>query len=200
MLKLRSASSKGIVERDFRDSWRFNVAAYRIDRLLGLQLVPVSVERRWKGDRAAFTWWLDDVKMDEGGRLKNNLSPPDEPCWQEQANLVRMLDQLIDNADRNLGNLLITSTWRMWAIDHTRAFRYAREPRNVATLIGIDRAVLARLEALDFGTVKAAVGRYISDADIRNLLSRRNGIVAHFKKRGEAALYDRRDPAKGCTE
>lgn len=191
---------KGVTERNFRDSWRFNVAAYRIDRLLGLQLVPVSIERRWKGEAGAFTWWVDDVMMDEGGRLKKNLPAPDSRCWEEQANLVRMFDQLIDNADRNLGNLLITSQWRMWAIDHTRAFRYGRAPRNVATLTGIDRAVLARLEALDFRTVKDAVDGYIGDADIRNLLARRDGIVAHFRKRGEAGLYDRRDPAKGCTE
>ena len=191
---------KGVTERNFRDSWRFNVAAYRIDRLLGLQLVPVSIERRWKGEAGAFTWWVDDVMMDEGGRLKKNLSAPDSQCWEEQAHLVRMFDQLIDNADRNLGNLLITSQWRMWAIDHTRAFRYGRTPRNVATLTGIDRTILARLEALDFRAVKDAVDGYIGDADIRNLLARRDVIVAHFKKRGEAGLYDRRDPAKGCTE
>ena len=37
--------------------------------------------------------------------------------------LVRVFDQLIGNIDRNVGNLLITSDWRIWAIDHTRAFR-----------------------------------------------------------------------------
>ena len=191
---------KGVVERNFRDNWRFNVAAYKIDRLLGLNLVPVSVSRRWKGDPGAFTWWVDDVMMDEGERLKKNLVAPDAGCWEQHANLVRMFDRLIDNTDRNLGNLLITNTWRMWAIDHTRAFRYSRTPRTVATLTGIDRQVLKRLEALDFKTVKAAVDGHISDSDIRNLLARRDGIVAHFKARGESALFDRRDPAAGCLK
>ena len=33
------------LEINFRDSWRFNIAAYKIDRLLDLQLVPVAVQR-----------------------------------------------------------------------------------------------------------------------------------------------------------
>ncbi len=36
------------VEFDFRDSWTFNVAAYKIDRLIGLNMVPVSVERKYR--------------------------------------------------------------------------------------------------------------------------------------------------------
>lgn len=186
------------VEFDFRDSWQFNIAAYRIDRLLELQLVPVSVERNWRRGGAAFTWWIDDVLMDEGERLKQQLSPADSRCWNEQTHLVRMLDQLIDNSDRNMGNMLIATNWRVWAIDHTRAFRYARAPRSPAQLTGIDRTVLKRLEALDFAVLKRAIEGHISDADIRNLLSRRDGIVAYFTAR-EALLYDRRDPVAGCS-
>jgi len=37
--------------------------------------------------------------------------------------VVRLFDQLIYNTDRNLGNLLIDKSWRLWMIDHTRAFK-----------------------------------------------------------------------------
>ena len=33
------------VEINFRDSYKFNIAGYRLDRLLDLNVVPVSVER-----------------------------------------------------------------------------------------------------------------------------------------------------------
>ena len=185
-------------EINFRDNWQFNVAAYRIDRLLGLNLVPVSVDRTWKGQGAAFTWWIDDVMMDEEGRLKKKLQPPDALCWSEQLWALRVFDQLIDNSDRNLGNSIISNSWRLWGIDHTRAFRYSKEPRNPALLIRIDRALLQRLKALAFPTLKREVGKYLSDTDIRAILSRRDGIVTHFEKLGESSLYDRRDPAAGC--
>jgi hypothetical protein len=188
------------IEYDFRDSWRFNIAVYRVDRLLGLNLVPVSVPRIWRSRRAAFTWWADDVQMDEEQRMKKNLTAPNVACWNDQLRLVRVLDQLIDNSDRNLGNLLITNSWRLWAIDHTRAFRYSKAPRNAAILVAIDRTVLRQLETLDFPTLKREIGEYVTDADIRTLLSRRDGIVAHFQKRGDVALYDRQDPALGCLQ
>ena len=187
------------IEFNFRDNWQFNIAAYKIDRLLDLRLVPVAVKRGWKGSASAFSWWVDDVMMDEGERLKQKLVPPNVACWTEQTRLLRMFDQLIDNTDRNIGNTLITTRWRIWAIDHTRAFRYSKTLRNPASLTGIDRQVLARLEALDFDTVKRAVGGHINDGDVRNLLLRRDAMLEHYRTLGAVALYDRRDPLVGCS-
>ena len=164
-------------ERNFRDSWRFNVAAYKIDRLLGLDLVPVSVPRRWQMATGAFTWWVDDVLMDEEGRRAKDTQPPDAARWNTQMQTIRVFDQLIDNVDRNQGNILITSTWRLWAIDHTRAFRYATTPRKPENVSSMAPAVLDRLKALEFATLKKELGRYLTDDDIRNLLSRRDAIL-----------------------
>jgi L(+)-tartrate dehydratase beta subunit len=47
------------------DRWRYNVAAYRVDRLVQLNMVPVSVARKHGTAPASFTWWVDDVAMDE---------------------------------------------------------------------------------------------------------------------------------------
>jgi hypothetical protein len=185
-------------ELDFRDSWRFNIAAYRIDRLIGLNMVPVSVERRFQNQPAAYTWWVDDVLMDEGTRAAKNVRAPDQQCWNEQVWMVRVFDQLIDNTDRNLGNLLIGKDWRVWAIDHTRAFRYATEPRAPAILTRTDRRLLERLKALDFPTLEREIGQYVTDADIRRLLARRDGIVAHFDRLGSAGLFDRQNAGGGC--
>ena len=185
-------------ERNFRDSWTYNIAAYRLDRLIGLHMVPVSVSRTWNSQRAAFTWWVDDVMMDEGGRMKQNLQPPRTDCWVEQMHLLRVFDELIENTDRNLGNVLITTGWRIWAIDHTRAFRRSATPPNLAGLARIDRGVLDRLNALDFPTLQKEIGRYLADAEIRFLLSRRDAIVKHFAARGAGALFDRQDVSSGC--
>jgi hypothetical protein len=148
--------------------------------------------------RAAFTWWVDNVAMDEQTRDEKKIDPPNQACWTEQVLMVRVFDALIDNTDRNQGNTLYTKDWRVWAIDHTRAFRRGRGPTSFAHMPRIDRGVLQRMEALTLPMLKKEIGRYLTDADIRLLLSRRDALVKHFRSRGEIALFDRQDPDKGC--
>ncbi len=125
----------GLTELNFRDSYRFNIAGYQLARLLDLDNVPVSVERRVQRDQAAVTWWVDDVLMDEAGRLKAEAQKKVPTEWPSirtvnQIQLLRVFDELIANNDRNLGNLLWTADGKMWMIDHTRAFRLNKEEKN----------------------------------------------------------------------
>jgi hypothetical protein len=179
-------------EFNFRDSWEFNIAAYKVDRLLGFRLVPVSVERRFRNNRAAYTWWIDDVQMDEGERLKKKLNAPDPVLWNEEMQLVRLFDQLIANTDRNLGNLVITNAWTIWAIDHTRAFRTSDTLKTPGNIARCDRAIFERLKALDKATLKREVGSYLQNWEIDALLKRRDAIVTMIEGRGPAGLFDRR--------
>jgi hypothetical protein len=182
----------GAAEFNFEDSWRFNVAAYRLDRLIGLQMVPVSISRKWKSQPAAFTWWIDDVMMDEGKRLKDKVQPPDSGLWNEQMQLVRVFDQLIYNVDRNMGNLLIGKTWRVWAIDHTRAFRTHNTLKSPANITRCDRQVIDRLKQLNKDVLKKEIGEFVTDYQITGLLARRDKIVELLEKAGPTAMFDRR--------
>jgi hypothetical protein len=181
----------GAVEFNFQDSWKFNVAAYRLDRLIGLGMVPVTVSRVWKTSPAAFTWWIDDVAMDEGKRLKDKVQPPDTRRWNEQMQLVRVFDQLIYNVDRNGGNLLIGKTWRVWAIDHTRAFRTDHNLKAAANITRCDRQVLAKLKGLTRESLHQAIGEFVSKDQIDGLLARRDKIVAIVEGAGPSAVFDR---------
>jgi hypothetical protein len=186
----REFRSQQGTEFNFRDYWGYNVAAYRIDRLIGLGLVPVSVERRWKSQAAAYTWWLDDVMMDEGERLKRKVSPPNLDTWNQQMWMLRLFDQLIANTDRNLGNLVITNDWKIWAIDHTRAFRTQSALKTPGNITKCDKKILAALKGLTKESVRKAVGSYLQGFEVDSLLKRRDEIVAIVEKRGDAGVFD----------
>ena len=179
-------------EFNFRDSWTFNVAAYKIDRLIGLNLVPVTVARRWRSTLGSFTWWIDDVQMDEGERLKKKLSSPQPVVWNEEMQLVRLFDQLIYNIDRNLGNLVITNDWTIWAIDHTRAFRTLSTLKTPGNVARCDRQILERLKALDRVTLRRELSDYLQGYEIDGILKRRDAIVALIEQKGVLGLFDRR--------
>lgn len=180
------------LEVNFRDSWRYNVAAYRLDRLIGLNMVPVSVERNYRTKSAAYTWWVDDVLMDEKARLDKKIQPQSPGIWVETMQMVRVFDQLIYNVDRNMGNLLITTDWHVWAIDHTRAFRLHKtlaKPEHVARC---DRGVFERLKHLDKEVLERELGEYLTGWERDAVLARRDEIVKIIEKAGEAGLFDRR--------
>ncbi len=178
-------------EFNFRDTWRFNVAGYRVDRLIGLNMVPVSVERGFGYTNAAYTWWVDDVVMEEGDRLKKKLEAPNVEAWNQQMQLVRLFDQLIANVDRNLGNLVITSDWRIFPIDHTRAFRRNHELKAADNVTRADRAVVEGLKTLNRETLKKSVGKYVTTFEIDALLARRDAILKRLDSLGPSALFDR---------
>ena len=182
-------------ELNFTDSYKYNIAAYRLDKLLGLGMVPVSVKRRFKGESSAFTWWIDGVLMSERERYTQKIDVPDVEPWNRQMYCVRVFDQLIYNTDRNLGNLLITKEWKLWMIDHTRAFRLHRKLKTGKNLVRCDRRLLAGLRALDSETLEAELRPYLKKNQIKALLARRDRIVEFFDQeiatKGEArVLFD----------
>jgi hypothetical protein len=181
-------------EVNFRDCYKFNVAAYELDKLLDLNMVPVSVERK-VGNMAAVTWWVDDVLMTELERKKKRAEPADQHFWNQQMYVCRVFDQLIYNTDRNLGNLIITKDWKVWMIDHTRAFRLMKDLRSPKDLVQCDRRLLAKLRELNKETLSARLHRYLTPQEIDGLLARRDRIVKFFDEqiaqKGEAVvLFD----------
>ena len=182
-------------ELNFRDSYKFNMAAYELDKLLELNMVPVSVERKVVGDMAAVTWWVDDTLMTELDRHKKKMEPPDLKTWNPQMYVCRVFDQLIYNTDRNLGNLVITKDWKIWMIDHTRAFRTMKSLVGPENLVQCDRKLLAKLRELTKDALTKRLERYLNSVEIEGLLARRDKIVSFFDdqvaKKGEAAvLFD----------
>jgi hypothetical protein len=176
----------GVTELNFKDSYRFNIAAYRVARLLGLRNVPMSVERRMDGKTAAVTWWVDDVQMDEKQRIERKAfggDPARADKVSKQMQIMRVFDELIQNRDRNQGNLLWTSDFTLWMIDHTRAFRLGRELMKPNELSRCDRELLERLRGLTREAVAGATRGVLTESEVVTLMARRDAIVRHFESR-----------------
>jgi hypothetical protein len=196
----------GRSERDFRDFYGYNIAAYRLARLLGYDdLVPVSIERVWKGRRGALTWWVDK-KWDEDERVKEGAQPPDVPAWERQLYLARAFTSLVADTDRNLGNQLVTADFHLWLIDFTRAFRHTPELKTPSLLRRVDRRFYDRLKALREEDVEAALGRWLDPRSRKALLERRDAMVEHFAvladQRGDKSVvfYDSEPPPARTQE
>lgn len=178
-------------ELNFVDSWRYDIAAFRLAGLLGLgDMMPVTVERRWHGKDGALSWWIDTM-MEEGDRLKKKMEAPDSEQWNQQMYRLRVFSQLVDDTDRNLGNVLITHDWKVQMIDFTRAFRLMPSIKE-QEITRCDRRLLGALERLTLNQVVEAAGKYLNTAEAKAIMARRDLIVAHVRRlvaeKGEAAV------------
>ncbi|OGD16838.1 MAG: hypothetical protein A2Y69_03860 [Candidatus Aminicenantes bacterium RBG_13_59_9] len=170
-------------ELNFADSFHFNIAAYELASLLGVDdMVPITVEREWEGKKGSLSWWVDDIKMDEEERVKRAISPPDSHSWNNQMHRIRVFSQLIYDTDRNVQNILITGDWKLWIIDFTRAFRTIRELPEEEDLLKCERGLYDRLQKIGKDAVSRAVGGHLTRWEVEALMARRDLIVKRFQK------------------
>jgi hypothetical protein len=180
-------------ERDFVDTYKYNLAAYELARVLGVDdMMPATVERRHNGKVGSLTWWVDDVLMDEMARVKSNTQPPRALAFQRQRMRMLVFAELAGDVDRNQGNIIYTKDWRVIMIDFTRAFRLHRNVRVPTTLSTIDRRIWERLPKLTRDEIARAVGPNLTLEELGALVARRDAIVAHYTRligeRGEQAV------------
>jgi hypothetical protein len=182
-------------EVNFKDSYRYNIAGYRLAQLLGLDNVPMSVERKVDGKQVSMTWWVDGIVMDEGERKKKGTAGASPSRTAAQFHTLRVFDELIQNRDRNGGNILWAADGTLWMIDHTRAFRLGKDLLKAAELQRCDRTLFSRMKDLTSASMVEVMGKVLTKGEIEALLARRDLIVRLFEtkiaERGEAAvLFD----------
>ena len=174
--------SDGRTELNFIDAYRYDIAAYKLAKLLDLDnMMPVTVERKWNGETGALSWWIP-WKWDEAMRVKEKIDPPDVDAWNKQMYRKRVFAQLVYDTDPNLTNLLITEDWHIWMIDFTRAFRLFHDLQNPKDLVQCDRQLLAKLRQLDEDEVMEKTKPHLTKGEVKAVMARREKIVTFFNK------------------
>jgi hypothetical protein len=186
------------------DKWECEIAAYRLDKLLGLGMVPPTVERSHHLSAGSLQLWAD-LPMSELKMHQEGIAPPaGRAADLEKARaLQRAFDNLIANTDRTLQNIRYTPDWRLILIDHSRAFRdsspyverliFGRNGLSLKTAVGpLPRPLVEALRGLTAKAVREAAGKYLTSSEIRAVLARRDLILKEIAdeiaEKGEAAV------------
>ena len=182
----------GATVLNFIDSYKFNIAAYTLSELLGIDdMLPVYVERKWQGHAGSLSWWLP-VKMDEADRVAKKITPPNLDSWNKQMYRVRVFDELIYDTDANLTNVLIGPDWQIWRIDFTRAFRTSKELQKPGDLVQCERNLFQKLKELNSRELEEKTRHYLTKDEVQAVMARRDKIVARFdeliKEKGEKEI------------
>jgi hypothetical protein len=177
----------------FWESYKSEIAAYEIDKLLGLGMIPPTVERRVKGDLGAAIMWC--VPTQSFKQLGGAPTPPPAhlDAWNRQLIRAKMFDNLIANRDPNLGNWLVDPAWNLILIDHSRSLTGVKDRPHQLTRI--DAELWDKMKGLTEESLTAAVGQWLGKGEIRAVLERRERMQADIdklvKEKGEAAVFVR---------
>jgi hypothetical protein len=130
--------------------------------------------------------------MTEEDRRKKSATDPNPQRFDHYRYRQRVFDELIQNRDRNLGNILYTKEWVAWMIDHTRAFRLNKDLGKPDELIRVERSLYENLKKLTAASLSAAVGKQLRKPEVDAVIARRDAIVkifdARIAKSGEASV------------
>ena len=159
----------------FRDDAIFECAAYELAKLLGLDTVPPTVKRKIRGKEGTLQAWVENVATEKALRKETDVPPSggiNRWRWRMQRQNIYIFDNLIYNEDRNTGNILIEPDWKLWMIDHTRAFRRWKELMNPEQIKYSERSLWEKLQALDETEVRAKLKDFLKPAEISG-----NGLI-----------------------
>jgi len=174
-------------------SYRYEIAAYILSKLVGTPIVPPVVEREVEGRRGSLQIYLESC-ISEVDRLRAGKPAPGDPKAMADALDELTLFEGLTACARDVNDIMIhTDTGRLCRVDFAEAFNPSPElPAAAAAAVRCSRRLYKGLAALDPAGAEAALKRYLNPDEIQGVLARRGLILEKIKAlietKGEGAV------------
>jgi hypothetical protein len=165
------------------DRFQHEVAAYRLDRRLDLNMVPVTVIREIDGQPGSLQSWVEGA-VDREAAEAYGLDLFDTDAMDRQLEQGKVFDALIGNFDRGPDDhLCLVNRDRLLLIDHSKAFSTSGElSGGEGDSLAVASWLLAEIRSLDRESLGELLGDLISDRQIEALLQRRDRVLDRVSK------------------
>lgn len=164
-----------------RDSFVFDVPAYELAKLLGLDNVPPVAFRRIGAQRVTLQIWLEGGLM-ETTRVAEGTPPQSTQWYMRETQNMRVFDSIIGNVDRNTGNILTDENGDFWLIDHSRSFMRNDDTRYLDRITMCGRRLFERIKTLRKEELLSLMSPPLTESEIDWTLRRRDKVVAHIEE------------------
>lgn len=166
----------------FKDSCYSELAAYELNQMLGMNNLPPAVKRMIGGRSGSLQIWLEKTMTLEA-RIRKGLRPSNHKRWSKQLWDMRVFDNLINNTDRNQGNILVDQDENIWLIDHTRSFAHHEQLPFPEKVTRCSHGLFRALKALEPNIVSQRLKPWLSYTEIDAVFVRRDKLVRLLQNR-----------------
>jgi len=169
------------------DSYKYGIAAYEMDKLLDLNLVPPVVEREIEGRKGSLQIFIED-NINESVRRMRNIKPPDLEKFKNTLEDLSVFENLTYSpsfcGERELADILIMDKkdWKVWRVDFSEAFAPSPELIPGCEITGCSKKLCQNLIKLEDKVIKTKLKHYLNDEEIGMLLKRKKLIIEKIKK------------------
>ncbi len=163
---------------------RAEVMAYKMASLLGLHFVPVTVLANIEGKIGSLQLFVSGKPFSKLDSVARDQSRPDSLMD------LRAFDYLIQNSDRNHGNLLFDADF-FWAIDHGSSFHSRQKNYTQQSVSRLDPRKMSlkfigELKALSPNMIREALKGLAEPSRVNEIIHRREQILSLWGRRVSA--------------
>jgi hypothetical protein len=178
---------------DLPDSYRYELAAYALDKYLRLGFVPPVVEREIEGLKGSLQAFVENA-VRESDRKEKKIAPKDPPAFERAMADLRIFESLTYDDCRNENDVYVgRDDDKVQKVDFSEAFAPREDTVPHCDILKCSRLIYKKLLAWDDETVAGIMRPYLNEAEIRALNVRRTLVVRVIRKlievRGEKNVF-----------
>lgn len=159
------------------DSYRYDIAAYELSKLLSIEWIPPVVEREIDGRKGTLQIYLENG-IREKDRKRKKIEPPDAGAFANAMEELKVFENLAYDECYNFDDTYIqTEDWRVWRVDFSEAFAPVPELLPGCPLTACSKKLYQGLNEFDEEAARAALSRYLNNEEIEACLIRRKLIL-----------------------
>jgi hypothetical protein len=173
-------------------SYKHEIAAYALTKLLGVDVVPPVVARKIDGTPGSLQIMIEGC-ISESERQKQYLAPPDAQAFADAMAEIRVFEHLTYCERIDLGDLLVhKDNWKLCRVDFSEAFAPKAQLLTEADVRRCSNRLYKSLRTVPDRTIEETLKPWLEAAEIDSLLKRKalilEKIEALVKEKGEAAI------------
>lgn len=169
------------------DSYKYELAAYALDKYLILGYVPPLVEYQVDQTPGALQAFVAN-SISEVDRKERRLVPRDPEAFENSMTDLKVFQNLVYDDCRNEKDTLIgLDDWKIFRVDFSEAFAPKKDTVPHCDIRRCSRLLYKKLNGWDDMTVAGLMAPYLNEEEIRALNARRELIFRHIQRLIEVA-------------
>ncbi len=164
------------------DSYKYELAAYALDKLLGFEKIPPIMEREIESTKGSLQIFVQNCfGLDK--QQRENLTPPDSQAFVNALEEINIFENLVYNERNELDDILIQKeSWKTFRVDFSEAFLPIPDLIPEQKITRCSKTLFQNLQKLSDEVIKARLKNYLNDEEMSALFSRKALIIKTLKK------------------